>query len=55
MGFPHADLTLTEDAAHPGQWSLDVRGPNGANQVKIRCGAGTSPQFVREQMFQQLA
>jgi hypothetical protein len=55
LGVPNADLTLTEDASHPGQWRLDLRGAHGPAQLKIRCGEGTSPQFVREQVFQQFA
>jgi hypothetical protein len=55
MGVTYAGLTLTEDAARPDQWLLDVRGSSGPNQIRIRCGAGTTPQFVREQIFQQMA
>jgi hypothetical protein len=57
LGMPNADITVTADAGRPGQWCVKLRGGNGEgpSQLKIRCGEGTSPQFVREQVFQQFA
>jgi hypothetical protein len=54
LGVPNADFTLTEDSGRPGHWSIDLRGAE-QRQLKIRCSDGTSPQFVREQVFQQFA
>jgi hypothetical protein len=54
LGVPNADFTVTEDSDRPGQWNLDLRGAE-RRQLKIRCSAGTTPQFVREQVFQQFA
>jgi hypothetical protein len=54
LGVPNADFTVTEDSERPGLWNLDLRGAQG-RQLKIRCGAGTTAQFVREQVFQQFA
>jgi hypothetical protein len=54
LGVPNADLTLTEDGERPGHWRIDLRGAE-RRQLKIRCSEGTSPQFVREQVFDQFA
>jgi hypothetical protein len=54
LGVPNADITVTEDSQRPGLWSIDLRGAE-QRQLKIRCSPGTSPQFVREQVFQQFA
>jgi len=54
LGVPNADFTLTPDGERPGLWCLELRGAE-SRQLKIRCGDGTSPQYVREQVFQQFA
>jgi hypothetical protein len=54
LGVPNAELTVTEDSQRPGHWCLDLRGAE-RRQLRIRCSAGTSPQFVREQVFEQFA
>ena len=43
---------VTEDAL-PGQWRIEFEGPNGRTQMRIKGGAGTTAQWVREQIFQQ--
>ena len=46
------DVALTFEAApQPGQWRLVV---NGRGALTIRCGPGTTTQFVRNQIFDQL-
>lgn len=54
LGLANVDFTMTERPDRPGLWSVDIRGSSGPSQITIRCGAGTSPQFVREQIFQQM-
>jgi hypothetical protein len=54
LGVPNAEFTVTEDGERPGHWSIDLRGAE-QRQLRIRCGVGTSPQFVREQVFQQFS
>jgi len=39
-------------AAQPGCWTIDVGGSEPA-VLRIRAGAGTTPQFVREQIVTQ--
>lgn len=45
------DVPLTFEATpQPGQWRLVVNG----RRVIVRCGPGTTTQFVRNQIFDQL-
>ena len=46
------DVALTFEAApQPGQWRLVV---DGRKPLTIKCGPGTTTQFVRSQIFDQL-
>lgn len=52
LGLPGADLTIHLDS--PGHWRIDIRGNvNGPSTLKIRCGQGSSPQWVRDQILDQ--
>ena len=52
LGLPAADLTIRQDA--PGHWRIDIRGnQNGPSTLKIRCGEGSTAQWVRTQIFDQ--
>ena len=52
LGVATPDLTIQMDA--PGYWRIDIRGnANGPATLKIRCGAGSSAQWVRSQIFDQ--
>ena len=54
LGVPKADLTLSRVESQPGHWRLDIRGTDtGARTLKINCSPGTTPQWVREQIFNQ--
>lgn len=37
-------------AAQPGVWSIEF---GGERAIKVKCGRGTTPQWVREQIFEQ--
>jgi hypothetical protein len=50
LGLGKADLTF-EPMAQAGRWRLVV---SGRPAVTIRCGPGTTTQFVRSQIFDQL-
>jgi hypothetical protein len=45
-------LTVAADG-QPGHWRIDIKGGHGPGRLKIRCGAGSSPQWVRDQIFEQ--
>jgi hypothetical protein len=54
LGVTAPDLLIAPVEGQPGQWRIDIRGNrNGPNTLKIRCGTGTTPQWVREQIFNQ--
>ena len=53
LGLPRPDMTIQADG-HPGHWRIDIRGDaNGPGTLKIKCGQGSSPQWVRDQIFDQ--
>lgn len=54
LGVPGADLTIAPVAGRPGQWRIEIHGnPNGPGTLTIRCGEGSSPQWVRSQIVDQ--
>ena len=53
LGVPRPDLVIEPDGK-PDQWRIHVRGnTQGPTMLKVKCGAGSSPQWVREQIFEQ--
>jgi hypothetical protein len=48
---PERAAVIADD--RPGHWRIDFDGPNGRTQLRIKGGAGTTPQWIREQIFQQ--
>ena len=50
LGLGDAALAF-EPAAQPGRWRLVV---SGRPAMTIRCGPGSTAQFVRSQIFDQL-
>ena len=53
LGVPRAELKILPDA-QPGQWRIEIAGsPSGPRTLKIKCGQGSTPQWVREQIFNQ--
>ena len=53
LGLPRADLTIQPDGP-PGHWRILIRGDaNGPSTLKIKCGQGSSAQWVRDQIFDQ--
>jgi hypothetical protein len=54
LGVPQADLTIVQEEGRPGQWRIDIHGdPQGPGTLKIKCGEGSSAQWVRTQIFDQ--
>jgi hypothetical protein len=51
LGIGDAVITL-QRAPEPDRWRLTVAGHRPASLI-IRCGRGTSAQFVRTQIFEQ--
>jgi hypothetical protein len=50
LGVSPAAVTVVETAARPGVWRIVF---GGSRELKITCGPGSSPQWVREQIFDQ--
>ena len=49
LGVPVSTLTVAR-AGTPDAWRIEF----GGRAIKIRCGRGTTPQWVREQIFDQV-
>lgn len=53
LGIPGAVIAISADAHAPDAWRIDIRGGHGPNQIRIKCGEGSSPQWVRDQIVDQ--
>jgi hypothetical protein len=53
LGEASAVVTIAEVDGQPGQWRVDIKGGHGPGQLKIRCGQGSTAQWVRTQIFEQ--
>ena len=51
LGLPKAELTIAPIEGKPGHWKIDIKGRPTA--LKIRFSRGSTPQWVREQIFEQ--
>lgn len=52
LGVQGAVLTVQPDAS-AGRWRIDIKGGHGPGRITIRCGEGSSPQWVRSQIVEQ--
>ena len=52
LGVVGTVVTVTSDTK-PGEWRVDIQGGGGPGQLRIRCGAGSTAQWVRQQIFEQ--
>jgi hypothetical protein len=53
LGVFGAHLTVAAVDGIPGAVRIDVHERHATVPLNIRCGQGTSPQWVREQIFEQ--
>ena len=54
LGLATADVVIAPIEGQPGLWRIDIRGnAGGPGTIKIKCGRGSTPQWVREQIFTQ--
>ena len=54
LGVTRPDVRIAAVEGASGQWRIEIRGArSGPSELKIRCGQGTTPQWVREQIFNQ--
>ena len=52
LGVVGAVLTIVPET-QPGQWRIEIRGGHGAERLRIKCGEGSTAQWVRQQIFDQ--
>ena len=52
LGVFGVALTIAADGP-PGHWRIDIKGGHGPGRLKIKCGPGSSAQWVRDQVFEQ--
>ena len=52
LGAVGVVVTVTPDA-RPGEWRIEVQGGRGPEHLRVRCGAGSTAQWVRQQIFEQ--
>jgi hypothetical protein len=50
LGVVGVEMAIAPVDGQPGHWRIDIRGSKG---LTIRCGQGTTAQWVREQIFEQ--
>jgi len=52
LGVVDAAVTVTAEG-RPGEWRVDIQGRGGRGQLRVRCGTGSTAQWVRQQIFDQ--
>ena len=56
LGESSAQMTIAPVAGQPGQWRIDLHDTSrGSGILKIKCSQGTTAQWVREQIFDQMS
>lgn len=53
FGVHAGDVSVAAALGEPGSWRIDVKGGSGPSPLKIRCGQGSTAQWVRQQIFDQ--
>ena len=54
LGLPKPELTIEQVVGQPGQWRIDIHGnSHGPDTLKIKCGEGSTAQWVRSQIVDQ--
>jgi len=53
LGVSDATISVTAHEAQPDTWCIEVTGRQGPTMLTIRGGAGSSPQWIREQVLNQ--
>lgn len=51
LGVTPSRLTVVRAGPQPGVWQIDF---GGDRALKITCGQGSTPQWVRQQIFEQV-
>jgi hypothetical protein len=52
LGVSGAVVTISPEA-QDGHWRISIQGTHGPGQLRIKCGQGSTAQWVRQQIFDQ--
>jgi len=52
LGVVGAVVTVTAEA-QPGEWRVEIQGTRGPERLRVKCGTGSTAQWVRQQIFEQ--
>jgi hypothetical protein len=52
LGVTGAVVTIAPES-QTGHWRIDIHGGHGPGQLRIKCGQGSTAQWVRQQIFDQ--
>jgi hypothetical protein len=52
LGVIGAVVTIAPES-QTGHWRIDIQGGSGPGQLRIKCGQGSTAQWVRQQIFDQ--
>jgi hypothetical protein len=56
LGQSSALMTIAQVEGQPGHWRIDLHNTShGTGVLKIKCSPGTTPQWVREQIIDQMS
>jgi hypothetical protein len=53
LGAFDAEVRVRPDGSQPGFFQIDIRGGRGPDRLHVRCGEGTTAQWVRQQIVEQ--
>jgi hypothetical protein len=53
LGAASAEVTVSPDAQRPGHWRIEIQQKHGGGCLRIACGDGTTPEWVRTQIFEK--
>lgn len=52
LGVANAVVAVTS-GANPGEWRIEIQAEGRSRQLRIRCGQGSTAQWVHQQIFDQ--
>lgn len=53
LGVSRPEQAVIAPDEQPGHWRIDYQDQSSSGRIRIKCGQGTTPQWVREQIFAQ--
>jgi hypothetical protein len=53
LGVYGAELRVSQDTARPGAFVVEIQGVRGSGRLLVKCGQGSTAQWVRQQIVDQ--